>query len=203
MKMNLSKISKKDYPDKINELEEALFNYLVENGLKILKTGFLDKWKYLTKKLANPYEYFKSVNDYQKPVDNLKKEAFFSKLKNDYLSDAEIKRTKEINRKFDIKNIEELTQLFLKSDVLFLACVFEKFIKKSVNEFGISPLYCVSIPGYTWQCGLKSTRINLQTLQDKELISTLENNIRGGINSGMGDRCVKVVIIKNNIYGCY
>ena len=56
-------------------------------------------------------------------------------------------------RKFNIKNGEELTQLYLKSDVLLLTCVFEKFIKVSLNEIGINPLYCVSLPGYTWQCG--------------------------------------------------
>ena len=40
-------------------------------------------------------------------------------------------------KKFNIKQGEELTQIFLKSDVvLLLACVFEKFIKVSVNEFG-------------------------------------------------------------------
>ena len=47
------------------------------------------------------------------------------------------------------------------------------------------------MPGYTWQCGLKYTGINLQTLQDKDLILTLEKNIRGGISSVMGDRYVK------------
>ena len=50
---------------------------------------------------------------------------------------------------------------------------------------------CVSLPGYTWERGLKYTGINLQTLQDKDLILTLESNIRGGISSGMGDRYVK------------
>ena len=70
-----------------------------------------------------------SIDDYQKPVDNLKKEDFFSKLKNDYSSDKEIERTKEIIELFDIKNGEELTQLYLKSDVLLLTCVFEKFVK--------------------------------------------------------------------------
>ena len=67
----------------------------------------------------------------------------------------------------------------MKSDVLLLACVFEKFFKKSVNEFGINPLHCVSLPGYTWLCGLKYKGINLQTLQDKDMILLLENNIRG------------------------
>ena len=141
-----------------------------ENDLKILKTGFPDKWKYLTKKLAYPYEFFNCIEDYQKPVDNLKKEDFFSNLKHKCPDDEEKERTKEIIKMFDIKIGEELTEIYLKSAVLLLACVFEKFIKVSVNEFGINPLYCVSLPAYTWECGLKYTGINLQTLQDKDLI---------------------------------
>ena len=54
------------------ELEEALLNYMGENDLKILKTEFPDKWKYLTTKLAYPYEYFNSIDDDQKPVNILK-----------------------------------------------------------------------------------------------------------------------------------
>ena len=199
---------KKDYPDKINELEEALLNYIGENDLKILKTGFPDKWKYLTKKLAYPYEYFNSIEVYQKPVDNLKKEHFFSELKNGYPNDEEIQRTMEIIEKFNIKNGEELTEIYLKKDVLLLACVFEKFIKVLVNEFKINLLYCVSLPGCTGQCGLKYTGINLQTLQDKDMFLLLENNIRGGISSVMGDRYIKsdenkkiLYIDANNLYG--
>ena len=92
---------------------------------------------------------------------------------------------------FHIKNGKELTELYLKSDVILLADVFEKFIKLSVNEFDINPLYCVSLPGYTWLCGLKYTGINLQTLQDKDMILLIENNITGGISSIMGDRYIK------------
>ena len=87
---------KKYYPEEIEILEEALLNYRGENDLKILKTGFPGKWKYLTKKLAYPYEYFNSIDDYQKPVNNLKKEHFFSKLKNKCPDDEEIQRTMDI-----------------------------------------------------------------------------------------------------------
>ena len=55
----------------------------------------------------------------------------------------------DIIKKFNIKNGEELTEIYLKSDVLLLTCVFEKFMSVSVNEFGINPSYCVSLPGYT------------------------------------------------------
>ena len=102
--------------------------------------------------------------------------------------DEEIERTTESIKIFKIRNGEEMTEIYLKSHVLLLACVFEKFIKVSVNEVGINPFYCVSLPGYTWECGLKYTGINLQTLQDKDLILTLENIKRGGISSVLGDR---------------
>ena len=70
-------------------------------------------------------------------------------------------------------------------------------------------MYCVLVlPGYTWECGLKYTNIKLQTLQDKDMILLLENNIRGGISSVMGDRYVKsddnkkiLYIDANNLYG--
>ena len=74
---------------------------------------------------------------------------------------------------------------------MLLTCVFEKFMIVSVNGFGINPLYCVSLPGYTWQCDLNYTANILQTLQGKDTISLLENNIRGGISSVMGGRYVK------------
>ena len=199
---------KKDYPIEIEKFQESLLNYMGENDLKIVKMENPDKWNYLTNELAYPYEHLKSIDEYQKPVDNLKKEDFFSKLKNDYPSDEEIERTKEIFKLFIIKNGEELTQMYLKSDVLLLTCVFEKYIKVSVNEFGINSLYCVSLPGHTWQCCLKNTGINLQTFQDKDLILTLENKIRGGISAVLGDIYVKpdenkkvIYMDATNIYG--
>ena len=187
---------------------DSLVKNLDENDFKMLKKEFPDKCQYLNKKLAYPYEYFNSIDDYQKPVDNLEKKDFFSKLKNKCPDDEEMQRTKEIIEIFNIKNGKELTQLYLKSDVILLADVFEKFIKISIEEYGINPLYCVSLPGYTWQCGMKCTGINLQTLQDKDMILLLENNIRGGISSVMGDRYVKsddnkkiIYIDANNLYG--
>ena len=138
----------------------------------------------------------------------MKKENFFSKLKNKCPDDEEKQRTMDIIDKFKIKKGEDLTEIYLKSDLLLLTCVFEKFIKVSFNEFEINPLYCVSLPGYSWQCGLKYTWIILQTLQDKDMILLLENNVRGGISSVMGDRYIQsdenkkiLYIDATNLYG--
>ena len=66
----------------------------------------------------------------------------------------------------------------------------------------------MSLPSYTYQCALKYTDIKLQTLQDKDLILLIENNIPGGIGSVMGDRYVKsdenkkiLYIDATNLYG--
>ena len=189
-------------------LEEALLNYIGENDLKILKRGLPDMWKYLAKNLAYPYKYFNNIDDYEKPVDNLKKEDFFSNLKNKGPDVDEIERTKENINKINIKNGEELTEIYLKNDVLLLTCVFEKFIKVSFNDLKINPLYCVSLPGYTWLCGLKYTGKKLQTLQDKSMILLLENNTRGGMSSVMGDIYVRsdenkkiLYVDASNLYG--
>ena len=104
----------------------------------------------------------------------MKKEDFFTKLKNKYPDDDEVQRTKETIKIFDSENADDLTKLCLRSDVILIADLFENFINISIEEFGINPLYCVSLPGYTWQCGMKCTDIKLQTLQDKDLILTLE-----------------------------
>ena len=65
--------------------------------------------------------------------------------------------------------------------------MFENFLIVSINEFDINRLYSVSLPGYTRHCGLKYTDVRLETLQDKDMILLLENIIRVGIRSVMGD----------------
>ena len=69
----------KIYPGKIGKVEETLINYISQNDPKFLKTEFPDKRNYLSEKLAYPHWCFNSINDYQNPVNKLKKEDFCSK----------------------------------------------------------------------------------------------------------------------------
>ena len=52
----------------------------------------------ISRKVAYTYDCFNSFNDCQKPVNNLKKKDFFSKLKNQCLDDDEVERIGEIRR---------------------------------------------------------------------------------------------------------
>ena len=98
----------KDWPDRNKELENALLDFMGENDLKNLKDEFGNKWKNLTKKLAYPFEFFNSIDDYQKPFTDLKKEDLFIKLKNKCSKEEEMTRTMETIKIFNIKNGEEL-----------------------------------------------------------------------------------------------
>ena len=98
---------------------EDLGKNFENDGFKVWKKEFPDKWMYIIEKLAYPYEDFKSFEVYQKPIDNLKKNDFFSKLKNKYPCDEEVERTKEVFELFQLANFEEVTKLFCKSDVFY------------------------------------------------------------------------------------
>ena len=159
----------------------------------------------LKKKLAYPYEYL-NLSNIQEPL-NLTKEGFWSTLKQTTPPDEEINRTQEIIKKFNVKNGQELTMIYIKMDVLQLADVFENFVEKATLEYGINPLYSYSLPGYTFKAGLKLTNIKLDFIKDKDLL-LLEVNIRGGISSVMGncfiesDENTKLLYIDaNNLYG--
>ena len=111
----------------LDELDKSLD----ENDFIILKREFRNNLIILNQELAYPYEYFNSVDDYQNSVDTLKKEDFFSKLKNNYPDDNEIDRRKEITKLIKIKIREQLTRLNMKTDITLLADVFWKINKSN------------------------------------------------------------------------
>ena len=161
--------------------------------------------------MAYAYEYLKqsdSVNlgNFREPL-NLTKEDFWSTLKKTTQPDEEIYRTQEIIKKFNVKNGQELTMLYLKMDVLQLADVIDNFFEATL-EYSINPLYSYSLTGYTWKAGLKLTNIKLDFIKDKDLLLLLENNIRGGISSVIGSPYIEsdentkfLYIDANNLYG--
>ena len=64
-------------------------------------------------------------------------------------------------------------------------------MKASYEEYDIRALSFVSLPGCTWQVGMKYTNIRLQTNQDKDVLLSFENTFREGISSIFRGRYVK------------
>ena len=63
----------------LSSSSEDLVENLDVDVFEILRHAFPDHWEFLVTKLAYPYEFYNCVGDYQKPVDNLKNEDFYSK----------------------------------------------------------------------------------------------------------------------------
>ena len=132
---------------------------------------------------------------------------YFSTLKQSYPDFEEIIRTQAIIIKKKITNLKELTMLYLKYDVLLLTDIFQNYIDTCKKAYGINPLYSHSTPSFTWKAGLKMTGVKLDHITDDKLRLLLENNMRGGPSSCMGNRYVKTGERKkvyedmNNLYG--
>ena len=157
------------------------------------------------RKLAYPYEKGKTIESFYKPL-KLGREDYFSTLKQSYPDFEEIIRTQAIIIE-NKTNLKELTMLYLKNDVLLLTDVFQIYIDTCKKAYGINPLYSYSTPSFTWKAGLKMTGESLDYITDDKLRLLLENNMRGGPSSCMGNRYGKrgerkiVYENMNNLYG--
>ena len=105
-----------------------------------------------------PYEYMDSFKrfDENKLPD---KSNFFSSLKGKCISKEEYDKAINIWNVFKMKALGEYHGLHLKTDVLLLADVFQKFIKTCINYYGLDPYHYFSSPGLSFDAMLKMTGV--------------------------------------------
>ena len=89
---------------------------------------------------------------------------------------------KKIWDKFEMKNMGDYHNHYLKKDVLFSADVFEKFISMCLNFYGLDPCHYFSSPGLSWDAMLKMTVVKLQKISDIDKHLFIEKGLRGGIS---------------------
>ena len=80
---------------------------------------------------------------------------------------------------FEIRNLGEYHDLYLKTDVLLLCNVFEKFISVYLKDY---PCHCFSSPGLSWDAVLKMTGIQLEKINNIDVHLFLENGMGGGVS---------------------
>ena len=83
--------------------------------------------------------------------------------------------------KFDIKDMGDYHDHYLKKDVLLLADVFEKFIGTCLKYYGLDPCHYFSSPGLSWDAMLKMTGVKLENISDIDKYLFIEKGLRGGI----------------------
>ena len=67
---------------------------------------------------------------------------------------------------FEMKNMGDYHNHYLKKDVLLLADVFEKFIATCLKYYGLDPCHYFSSPGLSWDAILKMTGVKLEKISD-------------------------------------
>ena len=73
--------------------------------------------------------------------------------------------------------------LYLKTDVILLADVFEHFRKVCKENYKLDPAWYYTSPGLAWDAMLKIIKIELELLSDPQMYLMVENGIRGGIST--------------------
>ena len=91
------------------------------------------------------------------------KEAFYSNLNLEDISNEGYVYARKVWDVFEIKNLGEYHNLYAQTDTLLLADVFENFRNKSLEIYGIDPTYFVSTLGLAWQACLKKDRNKIRS----------------------------------------
>jgi len=138
--------------------------------------------KLITKKGVYPYDYMDSwdkFDDSRLPSQM----AFYSMLNDEYISDKDYEHAQNVWNTFKIKNMGEYHDLYLKSDVLLLADVFENFRNTCQHFYKLDPAHYYTSPGLAWDAALKMTEIKLELITDIDMYLMVERGIRGGIST--------------------
>ena len=84
-----------------------------------------------------------------------------------------------------MKNLGEYHDLYLKTDLILLADVFEAFRDICLEYYRLDPAHFYKSPGLAWQACLKKTGAKLELLTDPDMFLMVEHGIRGGITQAV------------------
>ena len=113
------------------------------------------------------------------------KESFYSNLTLENITKTDYAHANNVFKKFNINNLGEYHDLYVRSDTLLLADIFENFRQSCLKNYELDPAHFVSLAGLAWQARLKKTNVELELLTDYDMLLMLEEGIRGGICHAM------------------
>ena len=161
---------------------DKLVSNLPKDDLKYTSQAFKGRrLELMTRKGVYPYDYmdsFEKFNQKELPT----KEDFYSILNDQHISDEDYQHAKKVWNVFKCKNIGQYHDLYLGSDVLLLADVFESFRRTCLQYYKLDPCHYFTSPGLSWDAMLKMTKVELELMTDIDMYQFIEKGMRGGIS---------------------
>ena len=157
-----------------------LVSNLQPSDFKNLNSVIKHNTSLLTRKGVYPYDYVSSI-DKLKETKLPSKEDFYSKLNDEEISEEDFQHVINVLNTFNCQTLQDYHDLYLKTDVLLLADVFENFRKTCSKHYKLDPCHYYTAPGLAWDACLKETKQNLELLKDYDMLMMFEQGIRGGI----------------------
>ena len=84
-------------------------------------------------------------------------------------------------KSFGNKNLGDYYDLYVQSDTLLLADVFENFRDQYLKIYDADPAHFLTAPGLAWQASLKISGVDLELITDVDMLLMIDKGIRGGI----------------------
>jgi hypothetical protein len=138
------------------------------------------KAKELSRKGVYPYEYMDSWKKF-KETSLPEISCFYSTLRGATVKEQDHKYGKKVFKKY-CKTMGDYHDLYLLTDVLLLASVFESYRKVAMKHYRLDPVYYYSLPGFSWDAALLATKVDLELITDQEIYNCIEGGIRGGVS---------------------
>ena len=142
------------------EYEKEFNKELIERFANTYKfcDNDLDKFIMLLRKGVYPYEYMDGWNKFNEKIIP-GKELFYSNLTLENISETDYAHANNVFKKFCINNLGENHDLYVRSDTLLLADIFESFRQSYFKNYEFDPAHFVSLLGLAWQACLKKTNV--------------------------------------------
>ena len=138
------------------------------------------KRELLLRKGVYPYDYVDSPAKLEERALPTKTE-FYSVLNQEAISDADYHHAQKVWETFNCQTLGDYHDVYLKSDVLLLADVFESFRDTALATYKLDPAHYFTAPGFSWDSMLKFTEVELALLDDPDMYLMIESGIRGGV----------------------
>ena len=162
---------------------DSLANNLPDNKFNNLSYFYEEqaKLKLLKRKGVYPYDYmdcFERLSETTLPPI----ESFYSELNKSGISEDNYTHAQNVWKTFEMETLQDYHDLYLKTDVLLLADVFENFRDVCQENYGLDPAWYYTAPGLAWDAALKVTKVELELLADPDMLLMIEKGIRGGVS---------------------